>query len=90
MVGLGCRLVGTIDGPKVFASGSVGFTRPVAADVGQYAKLVGLPYDPSWVKWYNFGDHVGPMSRVFGAKVLAPLLLHDALPADEPTEKRGE
>ena len=85
VVGLGCQMMGTIDGPRTAAAGSVGFTRPPGGDPVEYAKLISLPYNPAWAKWYNYGDHVGPMSRSFGVNVLAPLLFRGVLPAATTT-----
>ncbi|HSV14996.1 MAG TPA: alpha/beta fold hydrolase [Tepidisphaeraceae bacterium] len=76
----GTKLFGTIDGHKVEAAGRVGFTAPSGADAGQYKKLVALPYDPSWLKWGDRGDHIGGMTRSFGLNVLAPLILHGTMP----------
>lgn len=85
VVGLGCRVMGTIDGPKVYAAGNVGFSEPAGADSAAYGKLVGLPYESAWVKLGNFGDHVGPLARAFSRVVVAPLLLHDVLPTSADT-----
>lgn len=87
VVGLGCRMMGTIDGPKVNAAGNIGFERPAAADARQYEKVVSLLYNPAWVKWHDYGDHVGPMSRSFATNVLAPLMFHDVFPSNDATTK---
>ena len=74
ILGVGCRACGTMDGEKTDAAGRVGFVRPDTADATQYDKLVQTPYDPAWERYFNFGDHIGPMARPFAAVVLAPLL----------------
>ena len=80
VLGTGTRWFGTIDGVKTDAAGRVGFTRPAGADPQQYRKLVQLPFDPSWTRYGDFGDHRGGMTRSFGQNVLAPLLLNGTLP----------
>jgi hypothetical protein len=46
-----------------------------------YRKLVQRPYDPSWMKYWDFGDHIGAMSRPFAQAILAPLIVNSDLPA---------
>jgi hypothetical protein len=75
IIGLGCRVCGTMDGKTTNAAGYVGFVRPPSGDAGQYAKLQQRAYDPNWMWLGNFGDHIGPMAQPFAAKVLAPLVL---------------
>lgn len=91
VLGTGCLLMGTIDGVKTEAAGKVGFVRPDTADAGQYAKLVPMPYNPQWVQFDDFGNHVGGMTRLFAESVLAPLVLSDKLPpmAAAPTAATG-
>jgi len=76
----GCKLMGTIDGVKTPAAGFGGFVRPATGDVGQYTKLVPMPYDPQWVRYDDYGNHVGAMSWRFAQQVLAPLVLSGKLP----------
>ena len=75
ILGMGTRTFGTIDGVKCEAAGKCGFVRPAAADAAQYEKLVQVPYTSEWMRDGNIGDHIGPMSRPFSAKVLAPIVL---------------
>ena len=81
VLGTGTSLFGTIDGVKTDAAGRVGFVPPRAADLGQYGKLVSLPYDPGWSKYGDLGDHIGGMGPLFGQYILAPLMLHGIMPA---------
>jgi len=80
----GCKLLGTIDGVKTPAAGFGGFVRPDSGDVGQYAKLIPMPYNPFWLQYDNRGNHVGAMSRQFAESVLAPLVLLGKLPPMPP------
>jgi hypothetical protein len=77
----GTKLFGTIDGVKTDAAGRVGFTTPPGADAAQYAKVVQLPYDPSWIKYNDFGDHIGGLNRSFAKNVIVPLILEGKMPA---------
>jgi len=77
VLGAGTRAFGTIDGVHGDAAGRVGFRMPDGADEEQYEKLVPMPYDPKWIKAGNIGDHIGPMSRKFARKVLAPLVARE-------------
>jgi pimeloyl-ACP methyl ester carboxylesterase len=74
ILGLGCRICGTMDRKQTDAAGLVGFTPPPTADMDQYKKLDQRPYDPDWVFLGNFGDHIGPMAAPFAKTVLAPLV----------------
>ena len=75
VLGMGTRMFGTIDGVKTDAAGRVGFTMPKdAADPRQYDKLVQIPYDSSWIRLNNIGDHIGAMMRPFAREILSPLL----------------
>jgi pimeloyl-ACP methyl ester carboxylesterase len=74
VLGLGCRLCGTMDGILTDAAGKVSFSQPAGANVVEYQKLHQIAYDPAWMRLGNFGDHVGPMSGPFAAVVLAPLV----------------
>jgi hypothetical protein len=80
VLGTGTNLFGTIDGIKTDAAGRVGFTQPPGADANEYKKLVSIPYDTSWTKYRNFGDHIGGMTRAFGQNVIGPLLFHGKMP----------
>jgi pimeloyl-ACP methyl ester carboxylesterase len=74
----GTKLFGTIDGKYVESAGEFGFVLPNGADVKQYEKLVQKPFDRTWMRYDNIGDHMGPMRRSFSAHVLAPLLFDPA------------
>jgi hypothetical protein len=76
----GTRTFGTIDGKFTAAAGYVGFSQPPGADAAQYAKLHQYPYESAWSKFGNDGDHIGPTETPFAEHVLAPVLIHDALP----------
>ena len=80
VLGVGTKLFGTIDGVKTDAAGRVGFDQPPTADAQQYKKLVALPYDTSWFKYGDAGDHIGGMRESFGKNILAPLILQGTLP----------
>jgi pimeloyl-ACP methyl ester carboxylesterase len=79
VLGIGTSMLGTIDGVKTDAAGKVGFAMPDAGDEREYAKLVQVPFDATWVRLGNIGDHIGSLSRPFARKVLAPLLLRGEL-----------
>jgi pimeloyl-ACP methyl ester carboxylesterase len=85
VLGLGCRMFGTIDGVKTDAGGRVGFTEPAGGDDAEYAKLVPMPWVPAWEYLDNFGDHVGSMTRRFARLALAPLVLEGRMPTTQPT-----
>jgi hypothetical protein len=82
VLGTGCRMMGTIDGVKTDASGRVGFVMPPVGDVGQYAKLCSLPYNPEWIRLGDQGNHIGAMDHRFARIVLAPLVLSGTLPPE--------
>jgi pimeloyl-ACP methyl ester carboxylesterase len=84
VLGLGCRLLGTIDGVKTDAAGEIGFIKPAGAVDAEYEKLVPMPYDPSWVRFNDYGDHIGPMTRRFARFALAPLVVEGRLPTTQP------
>lgn len=87
VLGVGTTMFGTVDGVKADAAGKVGFAKPEGADATQYKKLVQVPYDASWIKLGNIGDHIGSMSRPFAREILAPLLMKNELvklPAEDP------
>jgi pimeloyl-ACP methyl ester carboxylesterase len=84
VLGAGTRVFGTIDRVRTDAAGRIGFARPKhPADATQYEKLVAWPYDAAWMEYGNIGDHIGPMTRSFARKVLAPVLLTGQPSADE-------
>jgi hypothetical protein len=85
VLGTGCTMLGTMDGVKTAAAGLGGFVRPDTGNVGQYAKLVPMPYNSAWAQYDDMGNHVGGMTRLFGQNVLAPLVLSGKLPAKEMT-----
>jgi pimeloyl-ACP methyl ester carboxylesterase len=70
----GTRVFGTIDGIRTEAAGFGGFVQPAGADAAMYGKLVGMPYRSDWMRYGNFGEHIGALSRPFAEAVLAPLL----------------
>ena len=74
ILSIGTRMFGTIDGVYSDAAGCVGFKVPPKADATQYAKLVQVSYDPSWLIYGHDGDHIGPMATPFARAVLVPLL----------------
>jgi pimeloyl-ACP methyl ester carboxylesterase len=80
VLGVGTKMFGTVDGPKVEAAGKVGFTRPPTADETQYKKIVPVPYRTSWAKLDHIGDHIGAMERPFARDVIAPVLLRGDVP----------
>lgn len=85
VLGVGTKMLGTVDGVKAEASGKVGFTPPASAvDPQQYDKLVQVPYRAQWIKLGNIGDHIGGLARPFSRAVLAPLLARGELPAEPP------
>jgi pimeloyl-ACP methyl ester carboxylesterase len=86
VLGTGCQLMGTIDGVKTDAAGRVGFKMPPTADVGQYAKLVSVPYNAEWIRLGDHGDHIGAMSRRFNQLVIAPLVLSGRMPPQSAQE----
>ena len=86
ILGYGTRMFGTIDGVQCDAAGRVGFVRPESADAAEYRKLVQVPYEPAWVRYHDYGDHIGGMNRSFARQVLAPLLLAGRMPpTTQPT-----
>jgi pimeloyl-ACP methyl ester carboxylesterase len=84
VLGMGTKMLGTVDGVKAEASGKLGFTMPPTADRAQYNKLVQIPYQSEWIKLGNIGDHIGGMSRPFARGVIAPLLARGELPVLAP------
>jgi hypothetical protein len=80
ILNFGTRTFGTIDGKFTVSAGCVGFTQPAKADAAQYAKLHQFPYNPAWMNYGHFGDHIGPTETPFARQVLAGLLIHDAIP----------
>ena len=74
VLSVGTRTFGTIDAEYCDAAGYVGFQRPSKGDAKQYAKLVQYPYDATWVKYDNLGDHIGWTETAFSKAVLVPLL----------------
>ncbi len=70
----GTRVFGTIDGVQTEAAGFSGFVQPKTADPLMYEKLVQHPYQKDWIKYGDFGDHIGGMSRAFATAILEPLI----------------
>jgi pimeloyl-ACP methyl ester carboxylesterase len=77
----GTRLFGTIDGVRTEAAGFCGFIQPPGADPLMYKKLVQRTYQRDWMKYNDFGQHIGAMSRSFASAMLAPLIGPIAGPA---------
>ncbi len=73
----GTLAFGTIDRQQVPAAGYAGFAVPQSADPVQYAKFHQYPYDRSWMRLGNTGDHIGTLEPAFAEAVLAPLLTPD-------------
>jgi pimeloyl-ACP methyl ester carboxylesterase len=85
VLGAGTRAFGTIDGVRDDASGRIGFTMPAAGDADQYAKLKQYPFDKSWMRLGNLGDHIGTLEPRFAEKILAPLILEElGVPTTQP------
>jgi hypothetical protein len=80
VLGPGTRNFGTMDRVMSESAGRVGFTRPEGADPYQYDKIVSIPYDESWMRFGNAGEHIGTMNRPFARNILAPLLRTGQLP----------
>lgn len=89
VLGTGCKMLGTIDGIKTEAAGLNGFVRPTTGDAGQYTKLVPIPYNPLWVQFDDYGNHVGGMTQLFAQEVLAPLMLFGKLPPGNDAAAAG-
>jgi hypothetical protein len=82
----GTTVFGTIDGVYAPAAGFTGFLTPkTAAAAHEYAKLHQIAYDPAWVRYYNAGDHIGPMETPFAREVLARVLRGQPLPTTAPS-----
>lgn len=77
ILGWGTSTFGTIDGKKCQAAGRYGFVLPRHADAREYQKLVQIPYNPDWMKYWDFGGHTGAMSALFARHVVAPLLVRE-------------
>jgi pimeloyl-ACP methyl ester carboxylesterase len=84
VLGTGTSLFGTIDRQKVEAAGKVGFVMPDGANAAQYAKLRQFSYDPAWLRFGNFGDHIGVMMRPFARGVISTVLQTGELPSLPP------
>ena len=74
VLGAGTRMFGTIDGKNTDAAGEFGFVFPPTGDPKQYDKLIQKPYDKSWMRYHNLGDHIGCMLRGFSSHVIGPLI----------------
>lgn len=80
ILSFGTQQFGTMDRQNTTSAGFGGFAVLPSADAKQYAKLVQIPYDPSWMMLGNAGGHVGAMNRLFARTIVAPLLLTGKLP----------
>jgi len=74
VLNLGTRIFGTIDGVQTIAAGFCGFVQPAGADNLMYQKLIECPYQSDWIRYDDFGEHIGAMSRPFATAILAPLI----------------
>ena len=88
MLGWGTSTFGTIDRKNCDAAGRYGFIKPKLADTAEYKKLVQLPYDSAWMRYFNFGSHTGAMSPSFARHFLAPMLVKDEHPQPARVERR--
>jgi hypothetical protein len=79
MLGWGTSTFGTVDGKKCQAAGRSGFVQPELADPAEYKKLVQLPYETDWIKYFNFGGHGGAMSPSFARHFLSPMLIQKTI-----------
>jgi hypothetical protein len=86
VLGTGTKLFGTIDGVQTAAAGFGGFVQPPGADPAMYRKLVSRPYQQEWIKYGNFGDHIGAMSRAFSRAILAPLIVASEPASTQPSD----
>jgi hypothetical protein len=84
ILNLGTRIFGTIDGVQTIAAGFSGFVQPAGADPLMYKKLIQYPYHRDWVKYDDYGEHIGAMSRPFAAAILAPLIDPPKKPTTQP------
>ena len=80
----GTKLFGTMDGVRSPAAGFAGFVQPPSADPLTYQKLVQFQYRKEWARYFDFGDHIGAMSRPFAKAVLAPLIDPGPAPSTRP------
>jgi hypothetical protein len=80
----GTSMFGTMDGIHTAAAGFGGFVQPAGADPEMYRKLIQHPYDHEWIKYGDYGDHIGAMSRRFAQAILSPLIVA----ADPPATTR--
>jgi hypothetical protein len=85
----GTKLFGTMDGLHGAAAGYAGFVQPPGADPVAYRKLVQFQYRKDWARYFDFGDHIGGMSRPFAKAVLAPLLDPGSAPSTRPGDPLG-
>jgi hypothetical protein len=86
----GTKLFGTMDGVFSAAAGFGGFVRPPGADIELYKKLIPEPYEDAWMKYDDYGEHIGAMSRKFAANILAPLLGAPGAATTRPTAQMIE
>lgn len=89
VLGLGTRLLGTIDRRFTGSAGYLGARRPAGADAAAYRRLVPMPYRSEWLFTLNDGGHVGVLQPLFAANVIAPLLLDETrVPTGKPPTVR--
>jgi hypothetical protein len=58
-----------------------------------YEKVISRPYQHEWVRYNDYGDHIGAMSRPFGKAVLAPLIassMESATSSVEPATRPSD
>jgi hypothetical protein len=80
------RAFGTLDRKYVTSAGVDGFVVPerYRDDPGEYRKLLPIPYRAEFVRYDNFGDHVGALSRAFARQILAPVITGENTRAHPP------
>jgi hypothetical protein len=84
VLGTGTKMLGTIDGLRVEASGLNGFVQPEKADPKQYLKLAQHPYRAAWLSKYgNAGSHICSLRPMFAKDYVAPILLTGKAPDEE-------
>lgn len=72
--GLTTILFGTMDRKHRISAGEFGFVAPPTADPMHYAKLVPMPHRWEWIRYENYGFHMGCSAPPFVENVIAPLL----------------
>lgn len=81
----GTKMFGTIDGVQAPAAGYSGFVQPKGADPKLYQRLVSCAYKSDWMRYGDYGEHIGGMARPFAAAILEPLLEPKAVATTQAT-----